>query len=188
MPSPRSPTPDRRRFLGGLAALVPAALAGCAETAGEKPKSATPAKKQTPMQDERPALPVEERWDLAARRIEEAAAADVADVDEFTAAVERGGPSVSSTTEHETVLELKCELDPDAEGGTVPAVGHVAGTYAALVRGGTPFTRVDVSLLDGGDTYGSFQLHEEWAERYESGGWSAADYGEAALGTLKTKR
>ncbi|MFC4357612.1 hypothetical protein ACFO0N_06570 [Halobium salinum] len=190
-PSPGSSAPTRRRVLGGLAAVASlGACAGCAQTAGEKPTTATPSKEQTPVQDERPSLPVVERWDRAARRVEVAADADVTEVDSLVAAVERGGPSVSGAkakTEGK-LLELTCEVDPGAEGGAVAAVAHVAGTYAALVEHGTPLVRLDGTIVDvGGDAYGSFQLHEAWANRYLDGEWSASDYGEASLGTLKTK-
>lgn len=182
--------PDRRRFVRGLAGLVPiAACAGCAQKAGDVGETATPAKEQTPVHDRLPSLPVEERWGVLADRVERAAAVELTDLDSFVAAVERDGPAVTDVKEYGTVLELTCELDPGSEPGAVPVVGHVAGSYAALVRAGTPFVRLDVTLEGSdGDAYGSFQIQEAWATRYEEGEWSPGAYGEAALGTLKTKR
>lgn len=179
----------RRHLLRrGAAALSVGFLAGCAEKADSGAQTPTAAKKQTPAHGNLPSLPVEERWGVAERAIEAAAEADVADVDAFEAAVADGGPSVEKLTEHGKKLELEATPSAAPDRGVVADVGHVAGAYAALLRSDDSFERVSVTLLDERKApFGSFQAVTTWGQKYVDGEWSAKEYGEAVLGTLKTK-
>lgn len=181
---------QRRQLLRrGAVALTPAVVgAGCAEKTEHGEETPTAAKRQTPVHDDVPALPVEDRWGVTERAVETAAEADVADVDAFEAAVTDGGPAVDSLTEREHGIELEVTPSNAESRGVAADVGHVGGTYAALVRETDSFDRVSVTLLDGrGRPFGSFQVVTTWARRYLDSEWSAKAYGEAALGTLKTK-
>ncbi|MDS0294845.1 hypothetical protein [Halogeometricum luteum] len=180
----------RRRHIlrRGAAALAVGLTAGCAAKADGGSDTPTAAKRQTPAHGDLPALPVEERWSVAGRSVGDAASTDVADADAFEAAVAEGGPAVEKLTKRGKKLELKATPSDAAGRGVVTDVGHVAGAYAALVRSDDSFERVSVALLDGGKKpFGSFQVVTPWAERYVDGEWTATEYGEAVLGTLKTK-
>lgn len=173
----------------GACALVPTGLsAGCAKTAGDSPGTPTPAKRQTSVQDRLPDLPVADRWDVVGRAVEAAARTEVSDAAGFEAAVEDGGPKVTSLKTTPSLVELTGAPAP-TEGGVARTVGLVAGAYAAFVRSGATVTRLNGTLeTSGGEPFGSFQVTTDWAERYLRGAWSAEAYGEAVLGTLKTKR
>lgn len=163
--------------------------AGCAEKPPEGEKTATPAKRQTPVSDALPDLPVEKRIEIVGRAITETAERDVTDFSAFEATIERSGISIESTKKTERVIELKGVVTVDTDHGIAERVGHVAGAYAAFVRSGSSYERLNVTFERQGDsTFGSFQVRSEWSKRFEKGEWSAEQYGEAVLGTLKTKR
>jgi hypothetical protein len=182
----------RRQLLRrGAATLVPAGLgvgAGCTEKASVGEQTPTAAAEQTPVREELPALPVAERWSVAEGEIAAAAAADVSDRAAFEAVVADGGPTVKGLTDRGGKLELKL-VPSDAENRGIAAdVGLVGGAYAALVRADDSYLRVSTTILDDrGAPMGSFQAVTAWARRYLADEWSDTDYGEALLGTLKTK-
>lgn len=182
----------RRQLLRrGAVTLAPVGLgvgAGCAEKASVGEETPTAAKAQTPVHDDLPDLPVEDRRSVTERAIETAAEADVGDVEAFEAVVADGGPTVEKLTEREGKLELELVPSDAADRGVVADVGLVGGAYAALVRADDSFLRVSATLLDDrGKPMGSFQAVTAWARRYVAAEWSAKAYGEALLGTLQTK-
>jgi hypothetical protein len=187
---PEVPLASRSPTTTGVRAAAAVGLsAGCAAKADGGKDTPTAAKRQTPVHGDLPALPVEERWTVVERSIDAAAeSADVGGVDAFETAVDDGGPSVEKLTERGSKLELKATPGDAAGRGVVADVGHVAGAYAAFLRDGGSSERVSVTLLDGEkDPFGSFQVVAVWARRYVDGEWTAKEYGEAVLGTLKTK-
>jgi len=175
----------RRTYLRRAAAAGALAVAGCAKRDAAREDTATVAKDQTPVADSVPGLPVEERSEVIAAAIEDAAAADVDSADAFVAALgERGLDVVHLEPETDAVLALEYVADP---GGVLPGIGVVAGAYAAFVAGGDPEPELAAKLLDEGETpFGGFHVFADWAAAYTAGERSAAAYGEMVVGTVET--
>ncbi|WP_135819745.1 hypothetical protein [Halostella litorea] len=177
----------RRTYLRRAAAAgaLAVGVAGCAKRDDARAETATVAKNQTPVADRVPDLPVEERTEVIAAAIEDAARADVDSAEAFAAALdERGVPPVYLEPETDAVLALEYVADP---GGVLEGIGVVAGAYAAFVAGGDPQPELAATLLDEDETaFGGFHAFADWAAAYEAGERSAAAYGEMVLGTVET--
>lgn len=180
----------RRETLRYATALLSVAVtAGCTEKTDTGAETPTAAKRQTPVADALPDLPVAERTAVVGRAITETAERNVADFPAFEAVIEREGLSIKSTKKTERIIELKGVVIVDTDRGIAQYVGRVAGAYAAFVRSGAPYDRLNVTLNEQDDsTFGSFQVLSAWSKQFEERNWSAEQYGEAVLGTLKTKR
>ncbi|WP_265111338.1 hypothetical protein [Halosolutus halophilus] len=186
----RSPSDDpgrttRWRFLraGGVAAL--AATAGCIEEMGtEFPKNRT-----WPTAEYVPALPVEERSAVLEESIPELASADVVDPDGFASTLDEYDLVVESIERERDVLTIEYVEGNRYREGTLHDVALIAGGYAALVDAGYDAVALGATILDDAPaSYGSVTVETPWAERYNDGELTAAEYGELVVTTIESQR
>lgn len=84
---------------------------------------------------------------------------------------------------------LSLAFEESAERGVLSSVGVVAGGCAALVEAGHESEALKATLHDpSGATFGEFEVVRDWAERYDDGAVTAAEYGRTVLGTLEPSR
>lgn len=183
---------ERRQFVrkGTLAVVGAAAVAGCAEDAADLGPSPTPAKEKTPVGDDLPDLPVKEKSDELAAKIEAIHGEDIGDPTELAETLRSEGVTEADVTEESEggYLSLEYVGEVTEEEGLVADVGTVAGAYAALVDAGFDGEALEVTVLDGeGRETGSYQIPTRWATEYNEGRVSAKEYGEMVVGTMETK-
>jgi hypothetical protein len=175
----------RRTYLRRVAAAGAVGIAGCAKREAAREETATVAKNQTPVADSVPDLPVEERSEVVAAAIEDAAGAEMDSAEAFAAALdERGLDVVALEPESDVVLTLEYVASAN---GVIEGIGVVAGAYAAFVAGGDPEPELAAEILDENEvTFGGFHVFADWAAAYVTGERSAAAYGEMVVGTVET--
>ncbi|MFP9192947.1 hypothetical protein [Natronosalvus vescus] len=185
-----SPPGDRTRIsrrgalrLGGLASA--ALLAGCTEEVGQE----LPPNTKWPTTDLSPELPVRERTDILAERIEEMADEDIDDVEAFAAAFDEYALEVEAVEQVSDVLSIEYVNTLLYEEGNLHDVAPIAGAYAALIENGNDFAALAITILDAAPaSFGSATVETDWAARFNAGDLSAAEYGELVATTVESKR
>jgi len=184
---PATASTSRRTLLKrGALTLVPAvALAGCTSDVGEE----LPGNEHWPVSGFIPDLPIEQRHETMAARIEEFAAADIRDIEGFVAVFEDRGVAFESVEEVADQLHLEyVEPDPE-ERGFLHIFGAVAGAYASLVDAGVEPRALELVLFEtDGSTIGVGEIATDWASAYNEGDFSAAAYGEHVITTVESRR
>ena len=177
--------PSRRRLLQAGAVAATVGLAGCIEEMGtEFPKN-----REWPVSELVPDLPVRERIEIIEERIHQFEGADIADPDELVSALDEYDLAVESVERERDVLTLEyVNTDRDDE-GDLHDVGLLAGGYAALIDGGYDAAALGATILDDAPaSYGSATVETPWAEEYNHGELTAAEYGEHVAGTIESGR
>ncbi|MFC4543655.1 hypothetical protein ACFO5R_17145 [Halosolutus amylolyticus] len=186
----RSPSAEpggttRRRFLraSGVAAL--AATAGCIEEMGtEFPKNRT-----WPTAEYVPSLPVEERSSVLEERIPDLASAEITDPDGLASTLGEYDIAVESIERERDVLALEYVNADHYREGDLHDVALIAGGYAALVDAGYDAVALGATILDDAPaSYGSVTVETSWAEQYNEGELTAAEYGELVVKTIESQR
>ncbi|SEV95610.1 hypothetical protein [Natrinema salifodinae] len=175
----------RRRFLQAGAVAALAASAGCIEEMGtEFPKN-----EKWPISERVPDLPVEERADVLEDRITELASAEIDDPEGLASTLGEYDVTVESVERERDVLTLEyVNTDRDDE-GNVHDVALLAGGYAALIESGYDAAALGATILDDAPaSYGSATVETPWAEEYNAGALTAAEYGELVVTTIESQR
>lgn len=184
-PADRDRLTTRRRLLRWGSVGVAASLAGCTADVGDE----LPPNEKWPVAELTPELPVRERTGVLEDRIRELAGADLADPDAFAAAVEEYDLEVESVETERDVLTLEYHHPGRQAAGVLRDVGLLAGGYAALVEGGFDGVALDVTILETApDSFGVAEIETRYAERFNAGKLSAAEYGELVASTVETDR
>lgn len=183
---PKDVRPTSRRSVlrfGSVGTL--ALLAGCTEDVGEE----LPPNAKWPVSEVTPELPVRERADLLEERIEALAGAEIDDVEGFTAAFDGYALEVESVAEESDVLTIEYVNTKIYEEGNLHDLAPIAGAYAALVESGYDAVALSITILDAAPaSFGSASIETEWAEAYNGGEFTAAEYGELVATTVESKR
>lgn len=183
---------DRRDYLRHSIALgAIGALTGCTEQTLKDAKNPSPPVDRL-YDEEDLDLPVERQFDTVAAAIERAEGETFEDPEEFEEYLLDAGFAVEHLEETEesgeTILELEFVLEETIKEGNAHGLGVVAGGYAALVRGGYDGDELKASVFDSDSRkFGEFEVMTEWAEAYNEGEKTTADYGSEVLHTLETK-
>lgn len=176
---------SRRGLLraGGLAAT--ALLAGCTQDVGEE----LPPNRERPVSSLLPDLPVEQRVDAMAARIESTATAEVGSLEELAGLLRERQLDVHAVEVHRDVLVVEYRAAPDPETGHVHDVGTVVGAYTALVASGHRSAALEVTILDDApSSYGVAEAERGWADDYLAGVLAASEYAEHVAGTVESSR
>lgn len=167
-----------------LGALV--ALGGCTTDSLEAAESQPPFVEEAAFDPAELDLPVEEKTDVVEAGVERGHDAGPGDPDEFEEALRSREIDVEEVSEDGATLSLEYVQDP--EGGVLGPFGAVVGTYAALVEEGYEGDVLEVEMLDPDtEPFGSYDVRTEWAEAYNDGELSTAEYGEKAMKTIETE-
>ena len=178
-------TATRRRVLRAAGVAGTALLAGCTEDVGEE----FPENREWPVAGWLPALPVRERAELMAERIEAMADAPLREPADLEGAFEGYALELEFVERERDVLRVGYEDPERRTRGDLQNVGLLAGAYVALVGNGYDATALGVEILDDAPaSYGVASAESAWAERYVDGDLSAKGYGELVAGTIESKR
>jgi hypothetical protein len=80
------------------------------------------------------------------------------------------------------------ELEYVIEEGAVHTIGIVAGAYAALIEAGHDSELLEATVLNPADApFGLYEIETTWAEEYNAGEISAAEYADEILVTVETE-
>ena len=175
----------RRRLLqaGAIAATV--GLAGCIEEMGRE----FPENEEWPVAELVPELPVRERTEIVEERISELATADIADPDDLVSTLDEYDLAVEKVERVRDVLTVEYVNTDRYDEGNLHDVGLLAGGYAALVDNGYDAAAFGVTILDDAPaSFGSAEIETPWAEAYNAGELTAAEYGELVAGTIESQR
>ncbi|APW99939.1 hypothetical protein CHINAEXTREME_20155 [Halobiforma lacisalsi AJ5] len=160
-------------------------LAGCTEDVGEE----FPSNRKWPVSELTPSLPVRERTEVLEERIEAVADETITDEEEFADAFDDYALEIESVDRSQDVLEVEYVNTRLYAEGNLHDIGPIAGAFAALVDSGYDAVTLGITILDGAPaSYGSAEVHADWAHRYNDGDLSAAEYGELVTTTLESKR
>lgn len=176
---------SRRRLLqvgavGGLGLS-----SGCTADIGEE----FPPNRKWPTAELTPSLPIEERTDVLAERIEAMADAEITDEDAFAAAFDGYELAVESVERERDVLTIEYVSTERRDEGTLHHVALVAGGYAALIGSGYDAEALEITVLDGAPaSFGSATVETPWADRYNAEELTAAEYGELVASTIESSR
>lgn len=100
--------------------------------------------------------------------------------------VDEGDPEEGLATA--PIIELEYVLEERAEEGAVHTLGLVAGGYAALLEAGHGSELLEATVLNPShEPFGSYDIERTWAEEYNAGEISAAEYGDEVLTTMQTE-
>lgn len=182
---------NRRDFLRAGGAVGGAlALAGCTETALESAKTPPPALDDWFHQEELE-LPVDQLFEVVAEAVERADGTTLGDPDELEAYLTDEGVEVEDLKEEieegEPILSLS-HLFRTTGKSIAEIAGVVAGGYAALVRSDPEFEELKVEVHEpDGRLFGGYEVATTWAEEYDAGELSAAEYGGQVLHTLASE-
>lgn len=175
----------RRRLLrwSGLTGLV--ALSGCTEDVGEE----LPANQKWPTSELTPDLPVKEQTGVLEDRIDELAATEITDVDEFAAAFDDYALEVESVDREQEVLTVEYINTELYAEGNLHDIGPIAGAFAALIDSGYDVLGLGITVLDAAPaSFGAAEIETGWADAYNTGELSATEYGELVAETIESKR
>lgn len=86
------------------------------------------------------------------------------------------------------IIKLEYVLDEQIEEGAVRTIGIVAGGYATLLEAGHDAELLEAVVLNPADEpFGSYKIEGTWAEEYNAGELTAAEYGDEILTTVQTE-
>lgn len=169
--------------LGSTALLT--ALAGCTRDVGEE----LPTNERVPVSAFVPTLPIEDRTDLVAARIDALAAEDVPDVAAFAAALDAERLEVESVERVADVLAIEYVSGGLYEEGLLHGIGPIAGAYAAMLDDGDDSDALEVTILDTAPaSFGAAVIEADWANEYNAGDRTSAAYGELVIASIETSR
>ncbi|ELZ14821.1 hypothetical protein C478_06321 [Natrinema thermotolerans DSM 11552] len=178
-------TRTRRRFLRAGTVAATAALAGCIEEMGTE----FPTNEKWPISEYVPSLPVAERSAILEERIPELAGADITDPEGLAATLEEYDVAVESIERERDVLTLEYVNTDRHDEGNVHDVALLAGGYAALIDAGYDTVALGATILDDAPaSYGSATVETTYAEEYNAGELTAAEYGELVVSTIESQR
>ncbi|MFA9501265.1 hypothetical protein ACERIM_00620 [Natrinema sp. H-ect1] len=178
-------TRTRRRFLRAGTVAATAALAGCIEEMGTE----FPTNEKWPISEYVPSLPVAERSAILEERIPELAGADITDPEGLGSALEEYDVAVESIERERDVLTLEYVNTDRHDEGNVHDVALLAGGYAALIETGYDAVALGATILDDAPaSYGSATVETTYAEEYNAGELTAAEYGELVVSTIESQR
>ena len=176
---------SRRRLLQASATAAAVGLAGCIEEVGTE----FPPNKKWPVAELRPELPVEERKTVLKERILDLASEDIADPDELVATLGEYDLAIESVERVRDVLTVEYVNTDRYDEGNLHDVGLLAGGYAALIDNGYDAAALGATIVgDAPDTFGSAEVETPWAEAYNAGELTAAEYGELVADTIESQR
>ncbi|WP_455448443.1 hypothetical protein [Natrinema thermotolerans] len=178
-------TRTRRRFLRAGTVAATAALAGCIEEMGTE----FPTNEKWPISEYVPSLPVAERSAILEERIPELAGADITDPEGLGSALEEYDVAVESIERERDVVALEYVNTDRHDEGNVHDVALLAGGYAALIDAGYDTVALGATILDDAPaSYGSATVETTYAEEYNAGELTAAEYGELVVSTIESQR
>jgi hypothetical protein len=86
------------------------------------------------------------------------------------------------------IVELEYVIEEQVEEGAVHTIGIVAGAYAALIEAGHDSELLEATVLNPADApFGLYEIETTWAEEYNAGEISAAEYADEILVTVETE-
>ncbi|QCC57595.1 hypothetical protein NP511_03330 [Natrinema thermotolerans] len=178
-------TRTRRRFLRAGTVAATAALAGCIEEMGTE----FPTNEKWPISEYVPSLPVAERSAILEERIPELAGADITDPEGLGSALEEYDMAVESIERERDVVTLEYVNTDRHDEGNIHDVALLAGGYAALIETGYDAVALGATILDDAPaSYGSATVETTYAEEYNAGELTAAEYGELVVSTIESQR
>lgn len=176
---------SRRSVLRSAAIGATLALSGCTEEIG----SEFPPEAHQPISELLPDLPVEERTNVWEERITTAVALEIDGLDAFAGAFDEFNIDVEAVDRVNDVVVIGyINTDRYAE-GNVHDVATLAGGYAALLDAGYDAEALGITILDDAPaSYGTATVETRWAEAFNAGELTAAEYGELVETTIESRR
>lgn len=176
---------SRRGVLARASVLIAAGSAGCVREVGEQ----FPSNEKWPTSGYTPDLPVTEQSDVLESGIEVFEGREILDESGFEDALSDRAVALEAVEREQGVLTVEYVFTERVERGTLHGIALIAGAYAALIEGGYDAAFLEVTVLDDeSSSVGAAEIETPWASKYNTGEYTATEYGELVASTVESRR